>query len=433
MRTLIHRSFVIVILSILANSLSAQKAEAIPAFARKYKTSCTTCHTVIPKRNAFGEAFRRNGYVMPVGDNLLIQEDPVSLGARGWKALFPDAVWPGLLPATFPLSAYAHQRFVANLKDDNYYFDMPHELELLFGGTFGERMAFFGEWIAFEKGIDAKGLKRFFFQFNDLLGPRNLINLRAGRFEPGITDGYTDSNRITLEHILTLDYMATGKWRPRDQQSGIEVNGIFKSRFSYAVGVVNGESVTINDGTDEKDFYGRISFKLGGMPLDGILPEGFTDLVQSGNWSDNGMTFGIYTYQGNYMAPNGMDNDFSRIGFDFHGNFNKLDLFAGAITGTDNNPNGLLTGTITEMERNSLAWFAEGQYMVYPWLVGVLRIGNASSSQNNMDLNDFMVVSPNLTLLVQANVRITVEALFKKAAGGNLESQWLKINAMFVF
>jgi len=433
MRILIHRFFAIVILSILANSVSTQNVEAIPAFARKYETSCTTCHTVIPKRNAFGEAFRRNGYIMPVGDNLLIEEDPVSLGARGWKALFPDAVWPGLLPGNFPLSAYAHQRVVADLKNDNYYFDMPHELELIFGGTFGERMAFFGEWIAFEKGEDAKGLKRFFFQFNDLLGPRNLINLRAGRFEPGITDGYTDSNRITLEHVLTLDYMATGKWRPRDQQSGIEVNGIFKGRFNYAVGLVNGESITIDDATDEKDYYCRISYKLGGLRLDGILPDQSTDLVQSGNWSDNGLTFGIYAYQGNYLAPNSMDNDFSRIGFDFHGNYNRLDIFAGAITGTDNNPNGLVTGTIDEMECNSLAWFAEGQYMIYPWLVGSLRIGNASSSHNNLDLDDITVVLPNLTLLAQANVRFSVEALFRKAAGGDLESQWLKINAMFVF
>ncbi len=45
--------------------LLAPRAEAIPAFARKYETSCQTCHTVFPKLNAFGTAFRLNGYRMP--------------------------------------------------------------------------------------------------------------------------------------------------------------------------------------------------------------------------------------------------------------------------------------------------------------------------------------------------------------------------------
>ncbi len=40
-------------------------AAAVPAFARKYQTSCQTCHVVFPKLNAFGEAFRLRGYRMP--------------------------------------------------------------------------------------------------------------------------------------------------------------------------------------------------------------------------------------------------------------------------------------------------------------------------------------------------------------------------------
>jgi hypothetical protein len=37
------------------------RARAVPAFARKYKTSCVTCHTIFPKLTPFGEQFRRNG------------------------------------------------------------------------------------------------------------------------------------------------------------------------------------------------------------------------------------------------------------------------------------------------------------------------------------------------------------------------------------
>ena len=42
-----------------------ENADAIPPFARKYQTACTTCHTAFPKLNPFGMAFRATGYRMP--------------------------------------------------------------------------------------------------------------------------------------------------------------------------------------------------------------------------------------------------------------------------------------------------------------------------------------------------------------------------------
>ncbi len=72
---------------------------AIPVFVRKYRTSCTTCHTAIPKRNAFGEAFRKNGYVMPKPNRLQTKEEPVERRVDACKEVFPNSVWPGLLPA----------------------------------------------------------------------------------------------------------------------------------------------------------------------------------------------------------------------------------------------------------------------------------------------------------------------------------------------
>ncbi|MFQ5799624.1 MAG: hypothetical protein ACE5H0_13155 [Bacteroidota bacterium] len=427
------------------------EAQAIPAFARKYRTSCTTCHIAVPKRNAFGEAFRRNGYVMPQGDELLIKQEPVELGDEEWKELFPNSVWPGLLPAEFPIAAYVHQRFVAEFGDskrgNRVEFDMPHELEVFIGGTFGEQFSFFGEWVMFEKGKNAPGLKRFFFQLSDLLGAKNAFNIRMGRLEPAITEGYVDNNRITLEHAMTLDYKATGKWRPRDQQAGLEFRGILSHRFQYAAGVVNGEKTTISDATDEKDFYGRLAYKFGGLPLDGFQLEELTSLKQTDNWADNALTLGVYTYQGNdEAAANGLDNDFHRFGFDLHGNYNRFDLFAGAIFGTDDNPSGRLIGTEKEKELNSTAWFVEGQYLFYPWLIGGVRVGGVSSDQNGDDKDKFVTISPNITLLARANVRFTVEGLIKitgdktvggatvKPTGPDTEKlKWIKLNTMFVF
>ena len=35
-----------------------------------------------------------------------MKEDPVSLGADGNKAAFPDAIWPGSIPGSSPISLF---------------------------------------------------------------------------------------------------------------------------------------------------------------------------------------------------------------------------------------------------------------------------------------------------------------------------------------
>ena len=61
---------------------SAPKSSAIPAFSRKYQTSCTTCHNNYPELNDFGEAFKKNGFKFPKDDELFVKEPPVLLGRR---------------------------------------------------------------------------------------------------------------------------------------------------------------------------------------------------------------------------------------------------------------------------------------------------------------------------------------------------------------
>jgi hypothetical protein len=43
----------------------ARPAAAVPVFAERYGLSCSACHTAVPDLNAFGNAFRRNGFVLP--------------------------------------------------------------------------------------------------------------------------------------------------------------------------------------------------------------------------------------------------------------------------------------------------------------------------------------------------------------------------------
>jgi len=93
-------------------------ASAFPIFARKYHTSCVTCHTVYPKLNPFGEAFRLNGYRMPQETEEQIKQRAVSLGSEAYKRVWPDAVWPNELPGNAPLAVNVKMASVYNSATD---------------------------------------------------------------------------------------------------------------------------------------------------------------------------------------------------------------------------------------------------------------------------------------------------------------------------
>lgn len=84
--------------------MPARKAVAIPAFARKYQTSCQTCHSNPPELNDFGEAFKKNGFKFPKDDETFVKEPPVLLGAEAQRENFPKVIYPGEIPGTIPIS-----------------------------------------------------------------------------------------------------------------------------------------------------------------------------------------------------------------------------------------------------------------------------------------------------------------------------------------
>src|SRR5258708_25971552 len=83
---------------------SVPKSSAIPAFSRKYQTSCTTCHNNYPELNDFGEAFKKNGFKFPKDDEVFVKEPPVLLGSKAQKEAFPGVVYPGEIPGYLPIA-----------------------------------------------------------------------------------------------------------------------------------------------------------------------------------------------------------------------------------------------------------------------------------------------------------------------------------------
>ena len=176
---------VIVCTTVLLLIFSAE-TEAVPIFSRKYKTSCSTCHTAFPKLNPFGDAFRRNGYQIPRVDERYVKEKPVSLGAPGWKEAWPEGIWPGEIPGGVPLSLLA--RSLYRYDSDSrvrHDFIFPDEIEILSAGTLGRDISFFSSVALIEEGNDFGGVERVFLRFDNLFDyslPMHLVNLTVCQF-----------------------------------------------------------------------------------------------------------------------------------------------------------------------------------------------------------------------------------------------------------
>lgn len=403
------RCFVIgLLLTVFLSLASIEDAKAIPTFARKYRTSCTTCHIGFNRLNPFGSAYRMNGYQIPQGQEAVyVKEEPVSLGAPAWKRVWPDGVWPGMIPQSIPLSMMVHQRLIwnesARTRDvPEVDFDFPHEWELLIGGDLGDMISFFGEFVLYEDDR-VEGVQRLFVQFNDLLTgpfdllPEDALNLKLGKFDIA-ADPFHNPTRRTLNKYLSSDYLVgDASFKLRNLQKGFEANGIINSRWRYALGLV--DSAGSLNSSSEKDRYWRLAYKFGGMTFDGKNEDLEEELKQTNNWVDNSLTVGTFGYVGKEDIS-GATNDFTRLGGDIHLQWENLDLSAAWVFGDDDDPGGTGIGV------NSRGWFTQAEYVFYPWLIGSFRYESLDYTDAT---NDVTKLVPSIAIYARANVRIILE------------------------
>src|SRR6201981_2905512 len=174
---------------------SVPKTSAIPAFSRKYQTSCTTCHNNYPELNDFGEAFKKSGFKFPKDDETFVKEPPVLLGSKAQKEAFPGAVYPGEIPGSVPVAFRYSGNFNYNSKQPiaagflpRTDLFVPNTFTIIGAGSFGPTLSFWVDNDISAGGADAAaGLGDGYLKFNDLghaLGlPEDTLNLRMGQFE----------------------------------------------------------------------------------------------------------------------------------------------------------------------------------------------------------------------------------------------------------
>lgn len=441
--------------------MGPSSAEAIPTWARKYQTSCSTCHTVFPKLNYFGKAFRNNGYRFPGGlEPSATKEPPIVMGAEGYKKLFPRALWPSDIPGAVPLSVRGISRFNWFEDDRTTSFEFPHEVELLTGGTLGETFSFFGELeVENEDNENELGMV-LALQYD----PRPWLHARMGTLT---SHPIHDHLRLTAAHYSAYDTRTTpgtltlrianpnqstatlpitaatgdARWRFRDEQAGVEVWGARNGRggkggLTWGVGLANGQGLI--DSNDRKDVFARVAYKFGGYGElgGGELPQ---DLEF---WRDDSFKVGFFTYNGKstnsyegsatalsgttgtglvtVSADSSIENDFHIVGVEFDWWFKDLNLFGLYLRQADDNPRG--SGESIDTDN----WFAEANYTFYPWLVGILRYGETAQDFSvRPDPKNQQFLVPALTVLSRANIKFTIEAQMRLDGPGKGHDRYL--------
>ncbi|HSG67793.1 MAG TPA: hypothetical protein VK994_03740 [Bacteroidales bacterium] len=159
---------------------------AIPAFARKYQMSCTTCHApAFPYLKAFGDEFAGDGfrmkdteaprYFVNTGDEKLslIRDFPIAIRLEG------------------------HMTY-DNQNSDAFEFGLPWGVKLLSGGEISKKLSYYFYFYMSEMG-EIAGIEDAFLTYSDLFGSG--INISAGQFQ--VCDPlYKRELRLTLEDYV---------------------------------------------------------------------------------------------------------------------------------------------------------------------------------------------------------------------------------------
>lgn len=317
---------------------------SIPQFAKKYGVSCFTCHAAVPKLNAFGEAFRRNGFQAP-------------------GTMDPTPVWQ---QDVLPLSGMPHPMFMRKNVTNNMAVatttgipsgktlsidTFNNAFELFSGGTAGDHLSY----LAFlelhidpditaggEEEEDGHGgstgggssvasigthldweFHQFFITYNNLFSNSNTgkLNVRLGFFHLDVP--FVSLRKMTSEMSPNLVYSLSpvaGGFNLNMRQLGVSAYGGLGSmrlRLDYEVAFVNGTN-NLLDTNEDKDLFFRAAI----------------------NRNDR-LRVGALYYKGRQNIGGGSNlsvraDNFTRLGFDLKYDFPRgLSVFGQWLRGKD--------------------------------------------------------------------------------------------------
>ncbi len=359
-------------LALLYTLAPVPEVTAIPAFARKYGLSCSTCHAPVPRLKAYGDEFAANGFQLPpeqeparsfrdVGDPLLTlqRELPLAVRFEGFMALGTGE---------------------ADYRD----FQTPWGAKLLSGGQIARDVSYYFYFFMFEEG-EISGIEDAYIHFNNLGGAP--FDVLVGQFQ--VCDPLMKRElRLTYE-----DYLAY-KVRPGLSMTNLTYDRGLVLTYDTPFGlgligqVVNGngkpEAVDgLFDGDKGKGLSLRAAYGLGPLTLGGFYYSSKEHLI-----SGSGPAFD------NEVAYVGPDLRFSMMD-------GRLNVTGQYLQRTDTQPDVGMTDVTTDGYVGELVFLPQGEdgRLVLVGLYNRIRSDDAAIEYETMTAAAGYLVRRNLRLM----------------------------------
>lgn len=225
------------------------RADAFPAFARKYGVSCSACHDAWPILNPVGVSFRDNGFQFRLGKDA------------------PTELKPEYVPIALRTTPqYAYARMTNQAADSGPVttrsagIDAPG-VDVLTGGAISEDLSFLLVLAGFTGGEPA-GIESAWARINRI-GGTGWLNLRVGKMELDLPASAHRGISLTSGYAVYGAHAATSAatFDLSENQVGVELSGHDAQSYRrYALSLVNangGEGLSSN-GWSSPLLYGHV-------------------------------------------------------------------------------------------------------------------------------------------------------------------------------
>ncbi len=249
---MLKKRIVFTLILFIGASFIAEQCYSIPAFARKYRLSCKTCHSPsAPKLKDYGDTFAGDGfrledeeaprYYVPAGD------DKLSLIRN-----FPLAV---------RLDGFVSYNINNSERSD---FEAPYLMKLLSGGEISDNLSYYFYFYMDERG-EIAGVEDAFLMYNNLFNQE--IDIYLGQFQ--VSDPlFKRELRLSLHDYKLYTSQIGNSDINLKYDKGVLVEVGLNTGTTVVMEVVNGNGLQeaenhVWDKDKYKSYMGRISQDIG--------------------------------------------------------------------------------------------------------------------------------------------------------------------------
>ena len=205
----------------------AEQVQAIPAFARKYRISCSTCHApAAPALKPYGDDFAGNGF------RLSDEQAP---------RYYMDTGDPKLsllreLPIAVRLEGFVSYNLAGNEKAD---FASPYLMKFMSGGEISKRLSYYFYFYFSERG-EVAGVEDAFLMYNDMFGID--FDIALGQFQ--VSDPlFKRELRLSLEDYVLYTSQIGNSGINMKYDKGVMMTLGLATGTGVTLEVVNGDGI----------------------------------------------------------------------------------------------------------------------------------------------------------------------------------------------